>query len=214
METHTKRYFANASMVFALLIAFAYVTTYIHELGHAVMVWIYGGDVLQIVVNSPISFNDVAGYVETNMPYTVPVVMGGILATTIVAGVLCLAARRTIFSYLMLCLSLSTLYNAAYALSGFDDITWLVMQSWSSALMVLGIVVLNLYIAHQGLKDLFDDMWEYQTLNKAISISQHMPVISHGWPQAGKMSAIEPGEQILEPISVRARTWLHYHGRY
>jgi len=165
MQSHTKKYTLNAGIIIASILGFAYITTYIHEMGHALMIWICGGNVLDFTVKGPLSFDTVSGYVVSNMPYNVPIVSGGILATTIIAVILCLFARRTMLSYLMLCASVCTLYNAVYALSGFDDFTWLATQSWTGALLCIGFVVVNLYVAQQGLYDLFEDMWEYRTLS-------------------------------------------------
>jgi hypothetical protein len=163
MERDTKSYAINAIFIMAVIILSAYLTTIIHELGHAIMIMACGGKVLSLAANSPLSFDDVSGYVMTNLPYSVSVVAGGVIATTIVVVILYLVGRHTVLSYLMLCGSFSMLYNAAYALSGSDDITWLVQYSWWSALLCLGLVALNLYIAQQGLYDMFDDMRRYNT---------------------------------------------------
>ncbi|WP_346430082.1 M50 family metallopeptidase [Methanocella conradii] len=165
MERNTLRYAINAIGIFGLIILFAYITTYIHEIGHALMIILCGGDVLEMGVKSPLSFDTISGYILTNLPYNVPIVIGGMLATTAIAIILCFTARRTIFSYLMLCLSVCTLYNAAYSLSGFNDFTWLVTYSWWSAMLSLGFVLVNLYIAQLGLNDLFDDIRRYRTLH-------------------------------------------------
>ncbi len=164
MDKLRTRYIVNAIIIFSLIVAFEYITTYIHELGHAITVFLCGGDVLMFHINSPLSFDSISGYVITNLPYNVPIVIGGTVATTALATIIILGARHTALSYLMFCLSACTLYNAAYALSGFNDITWLVTYSWWSALLSLGFVVLNLYIAHEGLKDMLDDMRNIRTL--------------------------------------------------
>lgn len=171
MERNTKKYTLNAGIIFISILAFAYLTTYIHELGHAIMIWLCGGNILQLNVNGPLSFDSISGYVITSMPYNIPIVIGGTLATTIVAVLIYLFYRRTILSYMMLCASISTLYNAAYALSGFDDFTWLATQSWAGVMLCAGFVIINLYIAQHGLYDLFDDMWEYRTLDRLGGIA-------------------------------------------
>jgi succinate dehydrogenase hydrophobic anchor subunit len=165
MERNTIRYSLNALGILGLIVVFAYITTYIHEIGHAIMIILCGGKMLEMGVNSPLSFDSISGYVLTDLPYSVPIVIGGTLATTALAIFLYTLARRTILSYLMLCLSICTLYNAAYSLSGFNDFTWLVMHSWWSAMLSLFFVLINLYIAQIGLNDLFDDMRRYRTLH-------------------------------------------------
>jgi hypothetical protein len=166
MKTQFKKYTLNASIVFIMILAFAYISTYIHELGHAIMIVLSGGNILDLTVNSPLTFDGISGYVLTNIQYSVPIVIGGVLATSVIAVVLCFTARRTVLSYLMLCLSACTLYNAAYALSGSNDITWLVRYSWWSALVCLGIVLVNIYVAQQGLNDMVDDLKDQRTYNK------------------------------------------------
>ena len=170
MERNTKKYTLNAGIIFISILAFAYITTYVHELGHAIMIWICGGDVLNLTVNGPLSFDSISGYVTSNMPYNVPIVSGGMLATTIIAVLICIFARRTMLSYMMLCASFCTLYNAVYALTGFNDFTWLAMQSWTGALLCIGFVVVNVYLAQQGLYDMFEDMWDYRTLDQVYGI--------------------------------------------
>lgn len=169
MELNTKKYALNAGIIFSSILAFAYLTTYIHEIGHAIMIWLCGGNILELSVNGPLSFDSVSGYVISNLPYNVPIVIGGTLATTIVAVLICVFARRTLLSYMMLCASVCTLYNAAYALSGFDDFTWLATHSLGGLVLCVGFVLVNLYITQQGLYDLFDDMWEYRTLSHISS---------------------------------------------
>jgi hypothetical protein len=171
MDKYRIRYATNAIIIFTLVVTFAYFTTYIHELGHAVMVLICGGDVLKFYVHPPLSFDSISGYILTDLPYNVPIVIGGTLATSALAAVLCLTARRTILSLFMLCLSLCTLYNVAYALSGFNDFTWLVMYSWWTALLSLGFVILNVYLAQQGLIDMFEDVQDFHTLNMIKNVA-------------------------------------------
>ncbi len=176
MDKLRLKYAVNAIVILTLIIAFAYYTTYIHELGHAIAILTCGGDVLMFHISSPLSFDSISGYVITNLPYNVPIVIGGTLATTALALAVWLTARRTALSYLMFCLSACTLYNAVYALSGFNDFTWLVTYAWWSALLSLGFVVLNGYIAHQGLKDMLDDMRDMRTLGRMETLAN---VIRH-----------------------------------
>ncbi len=170
MERNTVRYSLNALGILGLIVLFAYITTYMHEIGHAIMIVICGGKMLEMGISSPLSFDSISGYVLTDLPYSVPIVIGGTLATTAMAALLYIMARRTLFSYLMLCLSICTLYNAAYSLSGFNDFTWLVAYSWWSAVLSLCLVLINLYIAHIGLNDFFDDMRRYRTLHTVEKI--------------------------------------------
>jgi hypothetical protein len=163
MKKNMLKYITNASIIFVLIIAFAYVTTCIHELGHAIMVLFCGGEVMAMYVNSPLSFDSISGYILTNIPYNVPIVIGGTLATTVIAIPLYLYGRSTIMSYMTLCLSVSTLYNGVYALTGFNDFTWLVQYSWLTALMSLGLIIVNLAMAHKSMKIMLDDIWEYRT---------------------------------------------------
>ncbi len=165
METLKIKQITSAITILALIVLFAYITTYIHEIGHAIMVFACGGDVLKFHVSSPLSFDSISGYVLTNLPYNVPMALGGTLATTAIAMAIYLTARRTFLLYLMLCLSACTLYNAAYALSGFNDFTWLAMYSWWSALLSLGFIVLNAYIARRGLRDMMDGIRDTHVLN-------------------------------------------------
>ncbi len=165
MKKNMMKYITNASIIFILILAFAYVTTCIHELGHAIMVLLCGGEVMAMTVNSPLSFDSISGYILTNIPYNVPIVIGGTLATTVIAIPLYLYGRSTVLSYVTLCLSVSTLYNGVYALTGFNDFTWLVQYSWFTALLSLGLVIVNLVMAHKSMKVMLDDIWEYRTFD-------------------------------------------------
>ncbi len=181
MTKDMKRYAMNAVAIFGLILVFAYMTTFVHELGHAAIIWLHGGEVLDLGVSSPLSFDEIAGYVLTDLPYSVPIVMGGITATTVLALISCIAARRTIFSYFTLCLSACTLYNAAYSLSGFSDFTYLFTYSWWSALFSMGFILLNAYLAHLSLKDLFDDIRRYRTIDSLDGMLKLIKSIDIHW---------------------------------
>jgi len=181
MKQDMIRYGMNAAVIFGLILIFAYMTTFVHELGHAAAIWAYGGKVLDMGISSPLSFDDISGYVLTDLPYSVPIVMGGITATTVLALISCIAARRTIFTYFTLCLSACTLYNAAYSLSGFSDFTYLFTHSWWSALFSMGFILLNAYLAHISLEDMFDDLWRYRTIHSLESTLRLLTSIDINW---------------------------------